>query len=576
MISSITKSTLHLLSTKRLYVGKSFLRCLSGPPIIQEPVAQPINLVNEPILDYFKGSSERSLLEDALQHRQSTCEEIPIVIAGKEYWTDDVHYQTMPSNHQKKIAKFCYATPELLQKSISASLEARKSWEKVPLHKKIDIFLKAGDLVSTKYRSQLIASTMLGQGKTVFQAEIDAACELADFLRFNAEFAQRLYDYQPVNVDPYIRNSVRHRGLEGFIAAVSPFNFTAIGGNLAYAPAIMGNVVLWKPSDTAMLSNYIVFRLMEESGIPPGVVNFVPAEGPTFGRGITTSPHLSAINFTGSVPTFHWLWKQVGQNVDRFRNLPRLVGECGGKNYHFVHSSANVEHVVNSTLRGAFEYSGQKCSACSRLYVPSSLWKQIKEGLVEGMKQMKIGPVTEFDTFTSSVIDERAYNRIASYIKHAEEAPHLEIIAGGHRDKSVGYFIHPTLLETKNPRDRIMVEEIFGPVLTAFVYDDNAVEETLELVDSSTSFALTGAVFAEDREFLVQAAERLKMSAGNFYINDKSTGAVVGQQPFGGGRLSGTNDKAGSPHYLLRWTSPQAIKQSFNHLTQFRYPHMEK
>ncbi|EFX90041.1 hypothetical protein DAPPUDRAFT_300095 [Daphnia pulex] len=576
MISSVSKSTLHLSSAQRLFVGKSFFRFLGGPSIIQEPIAQPINLENEPILGYLKGSEERVGLENALQHRQSAVEEIPIVIDGKEYWTDDVHYQTMPSNHQKKIAKFCYATPELLQKAIGVSLKARSTWEKVPLNKKVDIFLKAGDLVSTKYRSQLNASTMLGQGKTVFQAEIDAACELADFLRFNAEFAQRLYDYQPVNVDPSIKNSVRHRGLEGFIAAISPFNFTAIGGNLAYAPAIMGNVVLWKPSDTAMLSNYIVFRLMEESGIPPGVVNFLPAEGPTFGRAITNSTHLSAINFTGSVPTFHWLWKQVGENVDRFRNLPRLVGECGGKNYHLVHSSANVEHVVNSTLRGAFEYSGQKCSATSRLYVPSSLWKQVKEGLIEGMKQMKIGPVTDFDSFTSSVIDTRAYDRITSYIKHAEQSPDLQIIAGGQRNKSVGYFIHPTLVETNNPRDRIMVEEIFGPVLTAFVYDDSALEETLDLIDSSTSFALTGAVFAEDREFLVQAAERLKMSCGNFYINDKSTGAVVGQQPFGGGRLSGTNDKAGSPHYLLRWTSPQSIKQYFNHLTQFKYPHMEK
>jgi len=548
---------------------------LSGPPIIQDPVRTPVNVVNEPLLGYLKGSEERTLLQDALQDARSVCQEIPIIIDGKEYWTENVHYQTMPSDHSKKIAKFCYATPELINHAIEVAVKARRDWENVPLQQKVDMFVKAGDLAATKYRYKLMASTMLGQGKTAFQAEIDAAAELADFLRLHAVYAQQMYDYAPVNADTSINNSLRHRGLEGFVAAISPFNFTAIGGNLAYTPVLMGNVVLWKPSDTAVLSNFLIYKMMEEVGIPAGVVNFIPADGPTFGAGITSSAHLAAINFTGSVPTFQWLWKAVGDKIDSFRNFPRLVGECGGKNFHFVHNSADVENAINATLRGAFEFSGQKCSACSRLYVPKSLWGKIKEGLVEGMKQMKIGAVTDFDSFTSAVIDRKAYERNVSYIQHAQNSSDIEVIAGGHHDSSVGYFIHPTLVQVQNPHDRIMTEEIFGPVLSAYVYDDDQLEETLELVDSSTAFALTGAVFAEDRQFLNYAADRLKMSAGNFYINDKSTGAVVGQQPFGGSRLSGTNDKAGSPFYLSCWTSPQSIKQSFVQQTQWKYPYME-
>jgi len=574
---SVLHKTSHFFPIHRILTGRSSnsVRYLGSPSIIQDPIRSPVNVVNEPLLGYHKGSNERAALQDALQYTHAICEEIPIIIDGKEYWTDNVHYQTMPSQHSKNIAKYCHATPELINHAIDVSLKARRDWENIPLQTKVDMFIKAGDLVATKYRFKLMSATMLGQGKTVFQAEIDAAAELADFFRFNAIYAQQMYDYAPVNVDNSIKNSLRHRGLEGFIAAISPFNFTAIGGNLAYTPVLMGNVVLWKPSDTAMLSNYLIYKLMEEVGIPPGVINFVPADGPTFGKVITSSPDLSAVNFTGSAPTFQWLWKEVGNKISSYRNLPRLVGECGGKNFHFVHSSANVENVINATLRGAFEYSGQKCSACSRLYVPSSLWSKIKEGLTEGMKHMKIGPVTDFDSFTSAIIDSKAFDRNVSYVQHAKSSADIDIIAGGHYDNSIGYFVHPTLVEVKNPRDRIMSEEIFGPVLSTFVYDDNKLDETLELVDTSTPFALTGAVFSEDRQFLNHATDRLKMSAGNFYINDKSTGAVVGQQPFGGGRLSGTNDKAGSPFYLQRWTSPQSIKQSFVHQTQWKYPCME-
>lgn len=534
------------------------------------------SIKNEPMLQYLKGSKERKELTAALTKYQDVCTEIPIIIGGQEIKTDRVQYQLMPFDHKKKVAKYYWATPEIIQSAINNAESVREKWEAVPISEKINLCLKAADLVSGKYRMDLNAATMLGQGKTAFQAEIDAAAELADFLRFNAYFAKEITKYQPQSPEPKVtRNTFRHRGIEGFVAAISPFNFTAIGGNLATAPALMGNVVLWKPSDTCVFSNYIIVKVLQEAGFPPGVINFVPADGPDFGSVITRSPLLAGINFTGSGVTFNHLWKETAKNLEVYKSYPRLIGECSGKNFHFIHKSADVATVVASTIRASFEYSGQKCSACSRIYVPDSLWPKIKEGLLETRKQLKVGSPLEFDTFMSAVIDKRSFQKLGSYIDYAKSSKNIEILGGGDRDDKVGYYVQPTIVQTTDPKDRIMKEDIFGPLTTVFVYPENKVEETLKLVSETTPYALTGAIFSKDENFTQKAVESLKMSAGNFYINDKSTGAVVGQQPFGGARLSGTNDKAGGPHYLLRWTSPQVVKETFVPLTEVKYPYME-
>ncbi|XP_034609556.1 delta-1-pyrroline-5-carboxylate dehydrogenase, mitochondrial [Trachemys scripta elegans] len=414
-----------------------------------------------------------------------------------------------------------------------------------------------------------------GKGKTVMQAEIDAAAELIDFFRFNAKYALELENSQPVSI-PISTNSMVYRGLEGFVAAVSPFNFTAIGGNLAGAPALMGNVVLWKPSDAAMLSNFTIYRILLEAGLPPNVIQFVPADGAVFGDTVTSSEHFCGLNFTGSVPTFKHLWKQVSENLDRYRTFPRLAGECGGKNFHFVHSSADVPSVVNGTLRSAFEYSGQKCSACSRLYAPDSLWPQIKAKLLEEHGKIKVGdPAQDFATFFSAVIDDKSFARIKKWLQHAKTSPNLSILAGGTCDDTVGYFVEPCIVESKDPKDPIMEEEIFGPVLTVYVYPEKQYKEILQLIDTTSPYGLTGAVFAQDKHVIQEARTLLRNAAGNFYINDKSTGAIVAQQPFGGARASGTNDKPGSPFYLLRWTSPQAIKETHVPLGDWQYAYMQ-
>uniref|UniRef100_A0A4W2IM37 Delta-1-pyrroline-5-carboxylate dehydrogenase, mitochondrial n=1 Tax=Bos indicus x Bos taurus TaxID=30522 RepID=A0A4W2IM37_BOBOX len=483
-----------------------------------------LQVANEPVLAFTQGSPERDALQKALKELKGRTEAIPCVVGDEEVWTSDVRYQASPFNHGHKVAKFCYADKALLHRAIGAALAARKEWDLKPVADRAQVFLKAADLLSGPRRAEVLAKTMVGQGKTVIQAEIDAAAELIDFFRFNAKFAVELEGEQPLSVPPST-NSMLYRGLEGFVAAISPFNFTAIGGNLAGAPALMGNVVLWKPSDTAMLASYAVYRILREAGLPPNIIQFVPADGPTFGDTVTSSEHLCGINFTGSVPTFKHLWKQVAQNLDRFRTFPRLAGECGGKNFHFVHRSADVDSVVSGTLRSAFEYGGQKCSACSRLYAPRSLWPQIKGRLLEELGGIKVGnPAEDFGTFFSAVID---------------------------------------------------AKEIFGPVLAVYVYPDEEYKETLRLVDSTTSYGLTGAVFAQDKDVLREATELLRHAAGNFYINDKSTGSVVGQQPFGGARASGTNDKPGGPHYILRWTSPQVIKETHGPLGDWRYPYMQ-
>ncbi|XP_036085149.1 delta-1-pyrroline-5-carboxylate dehydrogenase, mitochondrial isoform X1 [Rousettus aegyptiacus] len=534
-----------------------------------------LKVANEPILAFTQGSPERGALQKALKDLKGRTEAIPCVVGDEEVWTSDVQYQVSPFNHGHKVAKFCYADKALLNKAIEAALAARKEWDLKPVTDRAQIFLKAADMLSGPHRAEVLAKTMVGQGKTVIQAEIDAAAELIDFFRFNAKFAVELEGEQPISVPPST-NSVVYRGLEGFVAAISPFNFTAIGGNLAGAPALMGNVVLWKPSDTAMLASYAVYRTLRAAGLPPNIIQFVPADGPTFGDTITSSEHLCGINFTGSVPTFKHLWKQVAQNLDRFRTFPRLAGECGGKNFHFVHRSADVDSVVSGTLRSAFEYGGQKCSACSRLYVPHSLWPQIKGRLLEELSRIKVGdPAEDFGTFFSAVIDAKSFGRIKKWLEHARSSPSLTILAGGKCDDSVGYFVEPCVIESKDPQEPIMQEEIFGPVLTVYVYPDDKYKETLRLVDSTTSYGLTGAVFAQDKDIVREATEMLRNAAGNFYINDKSTGSVVGQQPFGGARASGTNDKPGGPHYVLRWTSPQVIKETHEPLGDWRYSYMQ-
>ncbi|XP_019628029.1 PREDICTED: delta-1-pyrroline-5-carboxylate dehydrogenase, mitochondrial-like isoform X2 [Branchiostoma belcheri] len=536
--------------------------------------AATVEVENEPCLNYLKGSEERQKVEEALKELRSKTEEIPCVIGGEEIFTGDIHYQVCPHNHQHKLAKFHYASADHIRLAIDRSLAIRAGWEKRPMAERADIFLEAARLLSEKYRYKMLAATMLGQGKNIQQAEIDAAAELIDFWRWNAKHSLDLQKQQPISTEG-VTNSVIYRGLEGFVAAVSPFNFTAIGGNLSGAPAMMGNVVLWKPSDTAMLSSWIAYNIMREAGLPEGVINFVPADGPTFGDTITSSPHLAAINFTGSVQTFQHLWRQVGQNLGLYRTFPRLVGECGGKNYHFVHSSADMESVANGTIRSAFEYGGQKCSACSRMYVPTSMWPKLKDELLSRVKEVKMGDADDFTTFISAVIDDKSFGRIKNWLDHARSSPNLNVIAGGNCDDSRGYFVEPTIIETSDPREKIMQEEIFGPVLTVYPYPDEKYREVLEMVNETSPFGLTGAVFAKDVNVVKEAHEILKMSAGNFYINDKSTGSVVMQQPFGGARLSGTNDKAGGPHYVLKFCSPQSIKESHVPLADWKYGNMQ-
>ncbi|XP_059177209.1 delta-1-pyrroline-5-carboxylate dehydrogenase, mitochondrial-like [Physella acuta] len=533
--------------------------------------------VNEPMLDFGPGSQERKDLENTLKKYIGQTIDVPIVIGDEEIRTKDVRKQLAPHDHRWAVATFYHASSEIIKKAIESNLKAREDWEKRPLKERCDIFLRAADLISKKYRMDLIATTMIGQAKNVWQAEIDAAAELIDFLRFDVMFAQKTTEYQPLSPSPNTTvNSLSYRGLEGFWAAVCPFNFTAIGGHLPMAPALMGNVALWKPSDTAVLSNYTVYKIYREAGLPPGVINFLPADGPVFGDTVLSSPDFVGLNFTGSVPTFKKLWKQVAQNLDTYKNFPRIIGECGGKNFHFIHPSADIESVVTGSIRSAFEYNGQKCSALSRMYVPESLWPKIKSRLVEIVKDVKMGSPLARESFVTAVIDDKAFARVKSYIDHAKTSPSLSIIAGGGCDDSIGYFIEPTIIETKDPLDKIMQEEIFGPVVTAYVYPDNKLGETIKLAQTSSPYALTGAIYVQDKAAKAELTEAFRYCAGNFYINDKSTGSIVGQQPFGGARMSGTNDKAGGPHYMARFTSPVSIKETFVPQLAWRYPSMEK
>jgi 1-pyrroline-5-carboxylate dehydrogenase len=529
---------------------------------------------NEPFLHYPPGSPERKALREAIHRLKGECPDIPCIVGGKEIRTGIVEAQTMPTDHQHKLCTYHNATPEVIQEAIENALEAKRDWERWPFEERATVYLKAADLLSTKYRAELCAAVMLGQGKNVWQAEIDASVETIDFWRFSAKFAQDLMAQQPTENAFGVWNRQEYRALEGFVAAITPFNFIAIASNLHSSPSIMGNTCLWKPSPTSILGCWVIYKILKEAGLPDGVLNFLPADGPLFGDAIFQHPDLAGVHFTGSTDTFAVIWRAIADNLRPYNSYPRVVGETGGKNFHFVHSSADVESVIFNTIRSAFEYQGQKCSAASRLYAPADLWPQIKEGLVENIKKIKVGPVEEFDSFMCAVIDEASFRRIASYIDLAKASDDYEVIAGGGYDDSKGWFVEPTVIVTTDPNSKLMTDEIFGPVLTVYVYEPEAFEATLTLCDHTSKYALTGAVFARDRSALMTASDHLRYSAGNFYINDKSTGSIVAQQPFGGGRGSGTNDKSGSVINLLRWTSIRTVKENFLPCTDFTYPHM--
>jgi len=531
--------------------------------------------VNEPMFDFAPGSQERKDLEAALKKYENVTD-VPIVIGDEEIRVGKPRKQVAPFDHQRAIANYYWATPDLINKAIDNCMKSRVAWEKKSQTERCDIFLKAADMMAGEYRMDILATTMLGQAKNVWQAEIDSAAELIDFLRFDVQFAYKITEYQPLSPTPNVTlNTMSYRGLEGFWAAVCPFNFTAIGGHLPMAPALMGNVALWKPSDTAVLSNYVVYKIYREAGLPAGVINFLPSDGPDFGNTITSSPDLAGLNFTGSVDTFKHLWKQIGQNLDTFKNYPRIIGETGGKNMHFAHSSGDAESVAYGTIRSAYEYNGQKCSACSRVYVPESMWPQVKAKMLEVTAEVKMGSPLEYGNFVTAVIDGKAFNRIKGYLDYAKTSPNLTVLAGGGYDDSKGYFIEPTIIQTSDPKDKMMQEELFGPVVTVYVYPDDKFTETIKLAQTSSPFALTGAIYVEDPAAREELVESMRYCAGNFYINDKSTGSVVGQQPFGGARLSGTNDKAGGPHYMARFTTPQSVKETFVPLRSYRYPSMD-
>ncbi|XP_052821366.1 delta-1-pyrroline-5-carboxylate dehydrogenase, mitochondrial-like isoform X2 [Mya arenaria] len=561
----------NLRNVTRKLLGSQTIRCSSTEAELD---FENFTAVNEPMPSYAPGTEEREQLDKTVAGYEGLVKDVPIMIGDEEIRSGQPRYQVCPFDHEKRIAKFTYASKDVIQKAIDNSLKARKDWERQPLEKRAEVFYRASELMKNKYRYDLLATTMIGQGKNIWQAEIDAAAEMIDFLRFNIQFARDVTQYQPLSPDPEETNSIRYRGCEGFWACITPFNFTAIGGHLPAAPALMGNVALWKPSDTAMLSNYLVYEIYREAGLPAGVINFIPADGPSFGDTVTSSPHLAGINFTGSVKTFRHLWKQVGMNIDNYRSYPRLIGECGGKNMHFVHPSAKLDQVFYGAIQSGFEYSGQKCSALSRMYIPESMWPDIKENLKRIHKEMVVGTPLYGKTFVSSVIDDKAFARCKSYLEHAQKSANVKIIVGGKCDDSVGYYIEPTFLEVSNPDEKLLKEEIFGPIVTVYVYPDDKYRETAKKASQTSPFALTGAIYAEDEDVVEELSEIFEDCAGNFYINDKSTGSVVGQQPFGGSRLSGTNDKAGSPYYLLKFTSPQAIKRRNVYKKTWKYPSM--
>ena len=526
---------------------------------------------NDPNLTYRPGSPERAELTARLAAMAGEVIDIPIIIGGREIRTGDTGTVVMPHDHAHVLATWHKATPALAAEAAASALEARREWASWSFDDRAAVFLRAAELLTTTWRSTLNAATMLGQSKTAYQAEIDAASEMVDFWRFNVAFAQELLDEQPISSHG-VWNQSEYRGLEGFVYAVTPFNFTAIGGNLAGAPALMGCSVVWKPAATALLGNYYTYKLLEAAGLPPGVINFVPGDPVAISEVLLDHRDLGGIHFTGSTAVFNSMWTRVGQNMGRYRSYPRIVGETGGKDFIVADASADPQALAVAAVRGAFEFQGQKCSAASRLYVPRSMWPDVRDRMVAMMRDIRMGDVRDFRNFMGAVIDQKAFHRISSYIDDARQ--HARVIDGGGCDDSRGYFVQPTLVETDDPAYRLLCEEIFGPLLTVHAYDDGRWHETLAIIDRTSPYALTGSVFARDRQAIREASSALRNSAGNFYINDKPTGAVVGQQPFGGSRASGTNDKAGSKMNLLRWVSARTIKETFVPPTDYRYPFM--
>lgn len=529
---------------------------------------------NEAVLDYKPGSAEKKALKATYKAMKAEQVDVPMYIGAQEVRTGKLGTMHPPHEHKHLLGNFHKGDATHVKQAIDAALKAKAAWSALPWEQRASVFLKAADLFAGPYRQKINAATMLAQSKTIYQAEIDAACELIDFLRFNAAFMADIYAQQPPYSSEGLWNRLEYRPLEGFVFAITPFNFTAISGNLPAAPALMGNTVVWKPAETQIYSARIVMEVFREAGLPPGVINLVYANGPEAGEVVFNHKDFAGLHFTGSTKVFQHLWKTIGENIEKYRTYPKIVGETGGKDFVIAHKSANAKQVATALLRGAFEFQGQKCSAASRAYIPSNLWKDVKKYLCEDIKTIKMGSVEDFRNFMSAVIDEKAFDRITGYIDTAKKSASTEVIAGGNYDKSEGYFIEPTVLKTEDDQYTTMCEEIFGPVLTVYVYEKDNFEETLEKVDNTSPYALTGAVFSKDRYAIQQALEKLEQAAGNFYINDKPTGAVVGQQPFGGARGSGTNDKAGAVQNLMRWISPRTIKENFCPPTDFRYPFM--
>jgi len=526
---------------------------------------------NEPVKAYLPGSPERASLKKELERQSAQVVKVPMIIGGKEVWTERKTKAVMPHDHAHVIAEAASGGEKELKDAIAAALAARKAWTEMPMEHRVSIFLKAADLIAGPMRDKVNAATMLGQSKTAYQAEIDT-CELIDFLRFNVYYLQQIYDRQPNNT-PNVWNRIEYRSLEGFVTAISPFNFTSIGANLPTAPAIAGNVVLWKPATTAVLSNYYVMQALMAAGLPAGVINFVPSRGSDMSKYVLSDSNLAGFHFTGSTEVFSGVYSLVGENIKKYKTYPRLVGETGGKDFIFAHNSADVPGLVAALTRASYEYQGQKCSAASRAFVPASIWPQVKEGMLAEIEKIKIGDITDFRNLMGAVIDASAFKTNKEYIDYAKASEDAEVICGGY-DDSKGYFVYPTLIEAKKPDFKTMVEEIFGPVMTVYVYPDDKLDETLASCDTATSYGLSGAIFADDREAIVKMEDALKGTAGNFYINDKPTGAVIGQQPFGGARASGTNDKAGSEINMYRWLSPRTIKELRVPCLDVTYPYM--
>ncbi len=533
------------------------------------------NTINEKVRDYEPNSNDRKNLKKKLDEMSSQKYKIPVIIDGNEIFTNETSFCLKPHNHKDILATYHKSDSNEINVAIESCNNAWTSWSQTTLLERCEIFQRAAKLLAGPWRDTINAATMLNQSKNVYQAEIDSACELIDFFNFNVKFAQEIYNNQPLISPQGMKNYLEYRPLEGFVFAVTPFNFTSIAGNLPTAPVLMGNVSIWKPASSSVYSNYFIMKLLEEAGLPDGVINFLPGSGSKIGNPIVSNTHLAGVHFTGSTKVFQGMWNQIGNNIANYKTYPRIVGETGGKDFILAHPSTNKEALVTAMIRGAFEYQGQKCSAASRCYIPKNIWDEIKDQYISEVKSIKMGDVEDFSNFMNAVIDENAFDSIVSYIDYAKNSNNSKIITGGNYNKEIGFFIEPTTIVTSDPYFKTMVDEIFGPVLTIYVYN-NSWEDICKIVDNTSPYGLTGAIFAEDNDALKYGTKKLAFSAGNFYINDKPTGAVVGQQPFGGSRASGTNDKAGSPLNLLRWISQRTIKETFNPPKNYKYPFMKE